>query len=105
MTEATRLIGQLRREQLQPREVSLAIRFNDFTETGSGHRLQRPQFRTSVINATLEAIFRDLMSRAVKPVRQIRIAFGNLSRLDLQPTLWGTTDAERWGRWMRRCTG
>ncbi len=32
-----------------------------------------------------------------KPVRQIRIAFWNLSRLDTQPTLWGTTDAERWG--------
>jgi hypothetical protein len=30
-------------------------------------------------------------------VRQIRIAFWNLARLDMQPTLWGRTDAERWG--------
>jgi hypothetical protein len=30
-------------------------------------------------------------------VRQIRIGFGNLSRLDTQPTLWRTTNAERWG--------
>jgi hypothetical protein len=30
-------------------------------------------------------------------VRQIRIAFWNLARLDTQPTLWGRTDAERWG--------
>jgi hypothetical protein len=37
------------------------------------------------------------MSRAFKPVRQIRIAFWNLEQLDTQPTLWGTTDAERWG--------
>jgi hypothetical protein len=37
------------------------------------------------------------MSGAFKPVRQIRIAMWNLSHLDTQPTLWGTTDAERWG--------
>jgi hypothetical protein len=30
-------------------------------------------------------------------VRQIRIAMFNLERLDTQPTLWGKTDAERWG--------
>src|SRR5580692_10161670 len=32
LSEATRLVGQLRREQLQPREVSLTIRFEDFSE-------------------------------------------------------------------------
>jgi hypothetical protein len=37
------------------------------------------------------------MAGAFLPVRQIRIAFWNLSRLDTQPTLWGKTDAERWG--------
>ena len=30
-------------------------------------------------------------------VRQIRIAFWNLEKLDTQPTLWGRTQAERWG--------
>jgi hypothetical protein len=90
-------VGQLRREQLQARELSLTIRFNDFTETGAGHRFQHPQFQNSVINAVLEALFRDLMSREAKPVRQIRIGFWNLARLDTQPTLWGTTHAERWG--------
>jgi DNA polymerase-4 len=97
LSEATRLVGQLRREQLQAREMSLAIRFNDFTELGRGHRFQHPQFLNSVINAMLEEMFRDLMSGAFKPVRQIRIGFGNLTRLDTQPTLWGKTDAERWG--------
>ena len=97
LSEATRLTGQLRREQLQAREVSLAIRFNDFSETGGSHRFAHAQFQNSVINATLEGIFRDVMSSAFKPVRQIRIAFWNLARLDTQPTLWGTTDAERWG--------
>ena len=97
LSEATRLIGQLRREQLQPRELSLTIRFNDFTEAGSSHRFQHAQFQNSVINSVVQDIFRDVMGRAFKPVRQIRIAFCNLSRLDTQPTLWGTTDAERWG--------
>lgn len=97
LSEATRLIGQLRREQLQARELSLTIRFNDFTEMGSGHRFQHPQFRNSIINAAVEGLFRDLMSRACLPVRQIRLAFWNLTRLDTTPTLWGTTDAERLG--------
>ena len=97
LSEATRLVGQLRREQLQARELGLAIRFNDFTETSGGHRFQHPQFQNSVINAVLEGIFRGRMGTACKPVRQIRIAFWNLARLDTQPTLWGKTDAERWG--------
>jgi len=97
LSEATRLIGQLRREQLQPREVSLTIRFDDFTEMGNSHRFAHPQFQNSIINKTLEGMFRDVMSSAYKAVRQIRIGFWNLSRLDTQPTLWGMTDAERWG--------
>ena len=97
LSEATRLIGQLRREQLQPREMSLTIRFNDFTEMGDSHRFVHPQFQNSVINPVLEEMFRDLMSRAFKPIRQIRLGFWNLARLDTQPTLWGETVAERWG--------
>jgi DNA polymerase-4 len=97
LSETTRLTGQLRREQLQAREMSLTIRFEDFSEAGGSHRFQHPQFLNSVINAALEGIFRDVMSEQSKSVRQIRIAFWNLERLDTQPTLWGRTDAERWG--------
>jgi DNA polymerase-4 len=97
LSEATRLVGQLRREQLQAREMSVVIRFNDFSETGGSHRYAHPQFQNSIINTAIEEIFRDIMAGAFKPVRQIRIAFWNLTRLDTQPTLWGTTDAERWG--------
>ena len=97
LSEATRLVGQLRREQLQARELSLTVRFNDFTEVSGGHRFHEPQFQNSVINAVLKTIFRDILSDQAKPVRQIRIAFWNLARLDTQPTLWGRTDAERWG--------
>jgi DNA polymerase-4 len=97
LSEAIRLVGQLRREQMQAREISLAVRFNDFTEVGTNHRYQHPQFLNSVINTTLEAMFREIMQNAFRPVRQIRIAMFNLERLDTQPTLWGKTDAERWG--------
>jgi DNA polymerase-4 len=97
LSEATRLVGQLRREQLQLRELGLTIRFNDFTEVSGGHRFREPQFRNSTVNAALEQVFRELISAAFKPVRQVRISFDNLTRLDTQPTLWGTTDAERWG--------
>ena len=97
LSETVRLVGQLRREQLQARELGVAIRFNDFTEINANHRFKHPQFRKSVINAVVEEVFRELMSSAFKPVRQIRIAFWNLTRLDTQPTLWGKTDAERWG--------
>ena len=97
LSEATRLTGQLRREQLQARELSLTIRFEDFSEVGGAHRFQHPQFQNSVINAQLEEIFFGLTARQTKMVRQIRLAFWNLEKLDTQPTLWGTTKAERWG--------
>jgi len=97
LSEATRLTGQLRREQLQLRELALTIRFNDFSEVSGSHRFQHPQFRNSVVNAVLEQVFRDIMSAQAKPVRQIRVGFWNLSPLDTQPTLWGRTEAERWG--------
>lgn len=96
LSEAVRLIGQLRREQLQARELSLTIRFNDFTEVSGGYRFRVPQFLNSIINAVLEGVFRDIMSDQAKPVRQIRVAFWNLLHLDTQPTLWGRTHAERW---------
>jgi DNA polymerase IV len=97
LSETTRLVGQLRREQLQAREMSLTIRFDDFSEVGGSHRFSHPQFQNSVINARLEEIFRGSLAGQTKMVRQIRIAFWNLARLDTQPTLWGRTLAERWG--------
>jgi DNA polymerase-4 len=97
LSETSRLTGQLRREQLQARELSLTIRFDDFSEIDGSHRFQHPQFRNSVINAALEEIFCRVIGGQEKPVRQIRVAMWNLARLDTQPTLWGRTDAERWG--------
>ena len=97
LSESTRMIGQLRREGLQAREMSLAIRFTDFTENGAAHRFDHPQFRNSTINEVLERLFDETTATNTQSVRQIRICFSNLKPLDTQPTLWGTTDAERWG--------
>lgn len=97
LSEATRLVGQLRREQLQTRELGLAVRFDDFSEVSGRHRFREPQFQNSVINTKLEEVFRDIMCDQAKAVRQVRVSFWNLSRLDTQPTLWGKTGAERWG--------
>ena len=97
LSESTRMVGQLRREGLQAREMSLTIRFTDFIETGACHRFNHPQFRNSTINTMLEGLFDEVMVGYAQPVRQIRICFWNLKPLDTQPTLWGTTEAERWG--------
>ena len=97
LSETIRLVGQLRREQMQAREISLSVRFNDFSEVGSSFRFKHPQFQNSVINQVVEGLFREIMQSSYRPVRQIRIAMFNLERLDTQPTLWGTTAAERWG--------
>ena len=97
LSESTRMIGQLRREGLQAREMSLVIRFADFNESSAGHRFDHPQFRNSVINGMLEQLLDETMFTFSQPIRQIRICFSNLKPLDTQPTLWGTTDAERWG--------
>jgi DNA polymerase-4 len=96
-SETTRLVGQLRREHLQARELRLTIRFDDFSEVGGHHCFHTAQFLNSLINRKLEEIFRAIMSDQAKPVRQIRIGLATLSRLDTQPTLWGKTNEERWG--------
>ena len=75
----------------------MTVRFDDFSEVGGRHRFRAPQFLNSVINQASEEIFRGVMDDQARPVRQIRLAFWNLARLDTQPTLWGRTDAERWG--------
>ena len=96
-SELARMVGQLRRERLQAREVGLGIRFTDFTETGARHRFDHAQCRNSIFNTTLEGLFDEAMAGAWKPVRQIRLCLWNLKPLDTQPTLWGGTDEERWG--------
>jgi hypothetical protein len=91
------MTGLLRREKMQAREFSVAVRFTNFTEVGTSHRFQHPQFLNSVINEAMEQMFRGIMADQRLPVRQIRLAMFNLEKLDTHPTLWGRTHEERWG--------
>jgi DNA polymerase-4 len=97
LSEATRLTGQLRREQMQAREFSLSIRFTDFTDVGTSYRFKHPQFLNSVVNKVMEQMFHEIMAGQWKAVRQIRMHMFNLEKLDTQPTLFGGTNEERWG--------
>ena len=62
LSESTRLTGQLRREKMQAREFSVAVRFTNFTEVGTSHRFKHPQFLNSVINEVMEQMFRGIMA-------------------------------------------
>jgi hypothetical protein len=90
------LIGQIRREGLQARELFVSVRFNDFQRVGCKHRFQHPQFRNTVINDIMEKLYWKAMLGGKKSIRQICLGFSNLQKLEAQPMLWGSTDAERW---------
>jgi len=95
LSEMTRLVGQLRVEQLQARELALTVRLKDFTEVSGEHRFRAPQFPNSTINGGLEEIFREIMSAQAPPVRPIRVAVCNLLPLGTQRTLGDRTAAQR----------
>jgi len=94
--EATRLTGQLRREQLQARELSLTIRFENFSEVGGS-------IASSIAISKLRHQRRagrhfprsDVRANQTSAPDSHRIL--ESGRLDKQPTLWGRTDAEHWG--------
>ena len=71
LSESTRLTGQLRREKMQAREFSVAVRFTNFTEVGTSHRFKHPQFLNSVINEVMEQMFRGIMAGQRLPVRWV----------------------------------
>jgi len=78
VSEATRLTGQLRREQLQARELSLTIRFENFSEVGGS-------IASSIAISKLRhqrragRHFPRSDVRANQTRRQIHIAFWNLA--------------------------
>ncbi len=78
LSESTRLTGQLRREKMQAREFSVAVRFTNFTEVGTSHRFKHPQFLNSVINEVMEQMFRGIMAGQ-------RLAGAADSDCDVQP--------------------
>ena len=98
LSESTRLTGQLRREKMQAREFSVAVRFNDFTEVSG----------TVTVSRSAISEFRHQRGRWKKCFVTSWPASGKSgaadsdcnfqsSKLDTHPTLWGQTHEERWG--------
>ena len=75
------------REQMQAREFSLGIRFNNFTEVGTSFRFKHPQFLNSVINQVLEQMFREIMPPIETPTRCARLIFSESIRPTVSATM------------------
>ena len=90
--EVTRLSGQLRHEPMRMREVSLVIRFDDFSEVGSSNYFREPQLLNSFFNTVLKSFFCDCIKLKFRTVLKIQIELRNLARSDVQAILCGRTN-------------
>ena len=79
LVELKKLLSQLRREQLAPREISVAVRFADFSESHAEHRFRAPQERDEMICEVFAAKFAECVRGQTKLVRQLRVALRDLS--------------------------
>jgi DNA polymerase-4 len=88
-TQTEKALLTLLREGLKAWEMSVAVRFNDFSEESSLTRFETPQFGLSSINFAVERLFNRCVRNQLLPVRQVRVAFWNLVPLNLEPDLFG----------------
>ena len=88
LAEVKKLMEVLRREQLLPRELGVVVRFADFSEARAEHRFRAAQERDEIVCAMFAAKFRECVSGQTKSVRQLRVAFWNLSPHPAQRTFW-----------------
>lgn len=88
LAEVKKLMEVLRREQLLPRELGVVVRFADFSEARAEHRFRAAQERDEIVCAMFAAKFRECVSGQTKSVRQLRVAFWNLSPLSAQGLLF-----------------
>jgi DNA polymerase-4 len=88
MVEVKKLLAQLRREQLAPREMFVAVRFADFTEASAKHRFSVAQERDELVCAMFAAKFAECVAGQEKLVRQLRLALAGLEPRPAQRTFW-----------------
>ena len=88
LAELKKLLAQLRRDQLAPRELSVAVRFADFSEVAARHRFRVAQERDEIICEIFGAKFAECVAGQTKFVRQLRVALWNLSPQPAQRTFW-----------------
>jgi len=88
-TQTEKALLTLFRENLKAWEMSVAVRFNDFSEESADAKFITPQFEPSPVNDAVERLFNLCVQDQSLPIRQVRIAFWNLAPLDLEPDLFG----------------
>ncbi len=76
--ELKKLLIQLRREQLAPRELSVAVRFADFSEVAARHLFRAAQERDELLCEMFAVKFAECVAGQTKFVRQLRLALGGL---------------------------
>ena len=89
MVELKKLLAQLRREQLAPREISVAVRFADFSESRAEHLFRVAQERDGIICEMFAAKFSECVAGQNKLVRQLRLALGALSPMAARQEVFG----------------
>lgn len=77
------------RENLKAWEMSVAVRFNDFSEQAAQLRFSTPQFEPSPVGRGVAHLFGRCVEHQCLPIRQVRVAFWNLEPLNLEPDLFG----------------
>lgn len=88
-TQSEKALLALFRENLKAWEMSVAVRFNDFSEESAQLKFTAPQFEPSPVNQAIEYLFGHCVRGRSLPIRQVRIAFWNLAPLNLEPDLFG----------------
>jgi nucleotidyltransferase/DNA polymerase involved in DNA repair len=79
VAELKKLLAQLRREQLAPRELAVTVRFADFSEASAKQRFRVAQERDELICDAFAALFAECVTGQSQPARQLRLALWNLS--------------------------
>jgi DNA polymerase-4 len=88
LAEVKKLMAVLRREELLPREISVAVRFADFTEVAAKHGFRVAQERDEIVCDMFAAKFAECVAGQEKLVRQLRLALAGLEPRPAQQTFW-----------------
>ena len=87
--QTERVITTFFRENLKAWEMSVSIKFKDFSGAGRSVRFAAPLFEPRLILPVVEKLFHEIVRPQVQPIRQVCINFWNLQPLDLEPDLFG----------------
>lgn len=88
-TQVEKVVTTFFRENLKAWEMSVGVRFNDFSYRSGGVKFDRPQYVPAEINPVVERIYAGLVQREVCPVRQVCVGFWNFEPLNLERDLFG----------------